>query len=513
MAIPVAGAWFSAVAALLVLFLLRRLGRPRPNLPPGPRAWPVIGNLDHIGPQSHRSLHVLSQKYGPIMHIWLGSKSLVVGSSVKMAKAFLKIHDGSLASRPRTAAGKYAGFGHCNIVWAPYSPYWRQVRKVCLTELFSPKSLGSYEYIRKEEIRIMANELYSSSSKTIFLKEYLNVFNLNIISRMVLGKTYVKKTQNAIITPDEFKWMLDEFLLLNSGFLNIGDFIPWLQFLDLQGYVKRMKVVSKKFDRFLEHVLNEHGERRKGFKDYVAKDMVDLLLQAADNPTRELKLQRHNVKAITQDLLIGGTQSSAITVEWAMSELLKKPQVLKKAQEELDKVVGTNRWVEEQDMVQLPYIKAIVKETMRLHPALPTLIPRESREDCKIEGYDLPKGTQVALNVWAIGRDPTVWVRPNEFEPERFIGGPTKDIDVHGHDFELLPFGAGRRMCPGYPLGLKVILSSVANLVHGFNWKLPGTVKEQDLNMEETGGLSIAKKLPLEAALEPRLPLHLYSPA
>lgn len=146
----------------------------------------------------------------------------------------------------------------------------------------------------------MANQLYSSSGKTIFLKDYLNLFNLNIISRMVLGKTYVNKTENAVITPDEFKWMLDEFLLLNSGFLNIGDFIPWLELLDLQGYVKRMKVVSKKFERFLEHILNEHNDRRRGIKNYVARDMVDLLLQAADDPSHEVKLQKHNVKAITQ---------------------------------------------------------------------------------------------------------------------------------------------------------------------------------------------------------------------
>ncbi|KAK4275039.1 hypothetical protein QN277_018182 [Acacia crassicarpa] len=511
MAIQAADVWFSTFAVLLTIFLLRCLHRRRPNLPPGPRAWPVIGNLFLIGPSHHKSLDVLSQKYGPIMHLWLGSNSVVVGSSVKMAEAFLKTHDGSLASRPRTAAGKFTSFDHSNIFWAPYSPYWRQVRKLCYTELFSPKILESYECIRKEEIRIMANQLYSSSGKTIFLKDYLNVFNLNIISRMVLGKTYVKKTENAVITPDEFKWMLDEFLLLNSGFLNIGDFIPWLELLDLQGYVKRMKLVSKKFERFLEHILNKHNDRRKGIKNYVARDMVDLLLQAADDPSLEVKLQRHHVKAITQDLLIGGTQSSSITVEWAMSELLKKPQVLKEAQQELDNVVGRNRWVEEQDMVNLPYIKAIVKETMRLHPVLPTLVPREAREHCKIAGYDIPKGTRVILNVWAIGRDPTVWAWPNEFKPERFIDGPAKEIDVKGYDFELLPFGAGRRMCPGYLLGLKVIQSSLANLVHGFRWRLHGNMKEHDLNMEEAYGLSIAKKVPLEARVEPRLPLHLYS--
>lgn len=218
----------------------------------------------------------------------------------------------------------------------------------------------------------------------------------------------------------------------------------------------------------------------------------------------------NNLSCPHQDLLVGGTQSSAITVEWAMSELLRNPETLKKATEELDKTIGRHRWVEEQDILKLPYLKAIVKETMRLHPALPTLAPRLAREDSTIEGYDIPKGTQVLVNVWAIGRDPTVWDRPYEFEPERFMG-KAKDIDVEGHDFELLPFGAGRRMCPGYPLGLKVVQASLANLIHGFEWKLPGDMKKEELNMEEGNGISIAKKLPLEVMAHPRLPLHLYS--
>jgi cytochrome P450 len=211
---------------------------------------------------------------------------------------------------------------------------------------------------------------------------------------------------------------------------------------------------------------------------------------------------------VAQDLIAGGTESSAVTVEWAISELLKKPEIFKKAAEELDTVIGRDRWVEEKDIVNLPYIDAIAKETMRLHPVAPMLVPRLSREDCKIEGYDILKGTRVLVNVWTIGRDPAVWENPNEFCPERFIG---KDIDVKGHDYELLPFGSGRRMCPGYSLGLKVIQSSLANLLHGFTWKLPGNMEKESLDMEEIFGLSTPKKIPLDAVVEPRLPNHVYS--
>jgi cytochrome P450 len=206
-----------------------------------------------------------------------------------------------------------------------------------------------------------------------------------------------------------------------------------------------------------------------------------------------------------QDLIAGGTESSAVTVEWALSELLKKPEVFARATQELDRVIGRGRWVTEKDMPSLPYIDAIVKETMRLHPVAPMLVPRLSREDTSIGGYDIPAGTRVLVSVWSIGRDPELWEAPEEFMPERFIGSR---LDVKGQDYELLPFGSGRRMCPGYSLGLKVIQVSLANLLHGFEWRLPDGV---ELSMEEIFGLSTPRKFPLEAVVEPKLPAHLYA--
>ncbi|KAL0429936.1 UNVERIFIED_CONTAM: Trimethyltridecatetraene synthase [Sesamum radiatum] len=501
--------WSACLLLLLFVYLLAKTIRPRKlNLPPGPKPWPVIGNLNLIGPLPHRSLHQLSQKYGPLMQLQFGSFPVVVGSSVEMAKVFLKTMDVTFASRPKTAAGKYTTYNYSDITWSPYGPYWRQARKMCLMELFSAKRLESYEYIRVEEMNSLLKDLFKSSGQPVLLKDYLSTVSLNVISRMVLGKRYLdKENENGVVSPEEFKKMLDELFLLN-GVINVGDLIPWISFLDLQGYVKRMKIVSKKFDRFLEHVLDEHEERRRRVEGYVSRDMVDVLLELAEDPTLEVKLERHGVKAFTQDLLAGGTESSAVTVEWAISELLKKPEIFKKATEELDRVIGHNKWVQEKDIPKLPYIEAIVKETMRLHPVAPLLVPRFSREDSKVAGYDIKKGTQVLVNVWTIGRDPSLWDNPTEFCPERFIG---KAIDVKGQDFELLPFGSGRRMCPGYSLGLKVIQSSLANLLHGFNWELPDHMRHEDLNMEEIFGLSTPRKIPLVAVVEPRLPYDVYN--
>ncbi|KAL6137419.1 hypothetical protein ACLB2K_062711 [Fragaria x ananassa] len=480
-----AAAWLGALALLL---LGLRLRRRKLNLPPGPKPWPIIGNLNLMGHLPHRSLHELSQKYGPIMQLRFGSFPVVVGSSAEMAKAFLKTHDVAVADRPKIAAGKYTTYNYSNITWSPYGPYWRQARKMCLMELFSAKRLESYEYIRKEEMNALLKGLYKSSNTNILLKAHLSDLSLNVISRMVLGKKYTDESENAIVSPDEFKKMLDELFLL-TGVLNIGDSIPWLNFLDLQGYIKRMKALSKKFDRFLEHVLDEHISNSKA-PDFAATDMVDVLLQLAADPNLEVKLERHGVKAFSQDLLAGGTESSAMTVEWGISEVLRKPEIFKKATEELDRVIGRERWVEEKDIVNLPYIDAIAKETMRLHPVAPLL------------------GTRVIVSIWAIGRDPKYWNNPLEYSPERFIG---KDIDVKGQDFELLPFGSGRRMCPGYSLGHKLIQSSIANLLHGFNWRFPDNMKKEDLSMEEIFGLSTPRKFLLIAVTEPRLPAHLYS--
>lgn len=498
-----AAVWLS----ILTLFLFsRNLRKKKLNLPPGPKPWPVIGNLNLVGSLPHQSLHQLSQKYGPLMHLQFGSFPVVVGSSVEMAKIFLKTMDITFVSRPKTAAGKHTTYNYSDITWSPYGSYWRQARKMCVMELFSARRLDSYEYIRVEEMNSLIKELFKSAGKPILLKDYLSTVSLNVISRMVLGKRYLDESDNSIVTPEEFKKMLDELFLLN-GVFNIGDSIPYIDFLDLQGYIKRMKILSKKFDRFLEHVLDEHNAKRKAAQSYVSKDMVDVLLELADDPNLEVKLERHGVKAFTQDLLAGGTESSAVTVEWAISELLKKPEIFNKATEELDRVIGQNRWVQEKDIPSLPYIESIVKETMRLHPVAPMLVPRLSRKDCKVAGYDIQKGTRVLVNVWTIGRDPELWEKPNEFCPERFIG---KDIDVKGHDFELLPFGAGRRMCPGYSLGLKVIQASLANLLHGFKWRLADDMTPENLNMEEIFGLSTPRKFPLAAVLEPRLPLNLY---
>ncbi|CAN6282990.1 unnamed protein product [Urochloa humidicola] len=514
--------WASFLGVVLAILLLlvsslqrRRLQKPsrKYNLPPGPRPLPVIGNLNLIGHLPHRSVHELSKSYGPLMSLRFGSMPVVVGSSVDMASFFLKTHDVLFIDRPRTTAGRYTGFNYSDMIWSPYGAYFRQVRKFCKTEFFGAARLRAQEHIRETEVRTMMRDLYAAAGKEALVRLMDHLFQLliNVISLMVLGKKHNDVDQAGLPgTPEGFKWMIEEFFSL-SGRLDVGDMIPWLSWLDLNGHVRRVKRLREMLDPFLDNVVDEHSERRlREGENFVAMDAVDMLLELADDPNLEAPIHRDGVKAFTWNLLVGLPDTTSVTVEWAMSELLRHPDALAKVTEELDRVIGRERlMVTEGDIPSLPYLNAVIKETMRLHPVTPLLTPRLSREDVSVGSHDVPAGTLVFVNVWAIARDPAIWGHDaGEFRPERFVGS---SVDVKGQHLELLPFGSGRRMCPGFSLGLRMVHVLLANLVHGYSWKLPDGVSREKLSMEETFGLTVPRKVRLDAVAEPRLPAHLYA--
>uniref|UniRef100_A0A7N0RH58 Cytochrome P450 n=1 Tax=Kalanchoe fedtschenkoi TaxID=63787 RepID=A0A7N0RH58_KALFE len=513
---PIAITYASAgLIVWLTASLWLRRGRREASFPPGPRPWPVIGNLNLlINRLIHQSLHKLSETYGPIMKLKFGSSDVVVISSPEMAKEILKTHDSSFAARPRLAIGKYLLYNSSDILWGN-GPHWRQGRKILSVHLFDPTRLESYEYIRMEERRDFLARLYDLRGKEVRVMDHLSQINLGIVSRIALGKNYFSGSkplelleESSSVSHGEMQEMLDESFTL-SGVFVVGDWMPWLARLDLGGHVKRMKNLNQKFDKLFDFIIKEHKMAGNGReKEEKPKDMMDVLLDLVDDPDLEVKLTTDNVKAFILDFLAGGTDTSATTLEWAMAELMKNPDKINKATEELDRIIGRERWVEDEDMPSLPYLDAIIKETFRLHPPATLLAPHRAIKDCKINNYDIPKGTTVFLNVWSIGRNPSAWDSPEEFRPERFLN---KAIDMKGQNFELLPFGSGRRMCLGYSLGLKMVQSTLANMLQGFNWTLPQETKPQDLDMDETYKLSTPRKHPLVAIVEPRLSAHLYA--
>ncbi|PPD71026.1 hypothetical protein GOBAR_DD32089 [Gossypium barbadense] len=445
---------------LLSFILFRTIltkNRTTTRLPPSPIALPIIGHLHLLAPIPHQALHKLSTKHGPLIHIRLGSVPCVVASSPEIAKQFLKTHESSFSNRPITAVVDYLTYGSADFSFAPYGPYWKFMKKICMSELLSGRMLDQFLPVRREELI----RFFQFMLKTANASEKVDV---GVIAKL-------------------------------SGQFNLSDFIWFCKNLDLQGMNKKLKQVRDKFDSMMDRIIKEHEEARKTNKDdNTVKDLLDVLLDISQDESSEMRLTRENIKAFILDLFVAGTDTSAVTIEWALSELINHPNIMEKARQEIDIVVGKDKIVQESDITNLPYLQAIVKETLRLHPAGPMIV-RESSEDCNIEGYEIPAKTRLFINIWAIGRDRDHWENPLEFRPERFVNGRSSQMDVRGQHFHLLPFGSGRRSCPGTSMALQVVQTSLAIMIQCFDWKVDGSV-----DMEEGPGLTLPRAHPLICA-------------
>ncbi|KAI7735533.1 hypothetical protein M8C21_017891 [Ambrosia artemisiifolia] len=466
------------------------------NLPPGPSPLPVIGSLHLLGSLPHRSFHKLSQKYGPIMSIRLGSVQFVIVSSPDAAKLFLGTHDIVFASRPQTEAAKYLSYDHKGMAFTEYGPYWRSVRKFCAVELLSASKINSYAWMRREEIGLMVEEMKAAAKvrKEINLSKTVSLVMEGMVCRMLFGK----KNDDRFV----FKSVLNKCVEA-LGTFNLADYVPILAPFDLQGLSKRSKSLGKELDEMLEILIDEH-ERNQTLKSQNRDqmDFIDTLLSLKkeySNAHDELSytIDRTNMKAILVDMVAGAIDTGTTSIEWVLSVLIKHPRVMKELQQELKTIVGDKQIVEEDNLTKLKYLHMVVKETFRLYPVVPLLVPHQSVEDIVINGYNIPNKTRVLVNYWAFGRDPNVWSENwEEFLPERFLD---KEIDFRGQDFKLIQFGVGRRGCPGMNLGLLNIGLVVANMVHWFNWELPNGMSPSDLDMNEKLGITTARAKPLIA--------------
>jgi len=377
------------------------------------------------------------------------------------------------------------------------------VRKICVSELLSSKSLESFRFQREEEVSVMIRSLLEKCARVsnpvvVDVSNTISVVAVDIICRMTFGRKY---SHDEAYDNRGFEDMIKEFGFLLGAF-DIGDFIPYLEWMDLQGLGRRQREISKKADAFYEKLIEDHLAQ----KDLrVTRDFVDVLLELSQLNGAEVNMRRENIKAILIDMLHAGSDAPYTALEWAMSELLRSPLVMKKAQQELEKVVGLNRKVREADLPHLSYLQSVVKETLRLYPSAPLMAPHESMESCNVSAYEIPAKTRVIINAWAIGRDPTSWENPDEFKPERFMQGPSSSVDVRGQDFQLIPFGSGRRGCPGMQLGMVIVEFVLAQLLHCFHWRLPDGIQGSDLDMNENFGLAIPRAVPLLAVPTPRL--------
>ncbi|XP_062000062.1 cytochrome P450 736A117-like [Rosa rugosa] len=480
------------------------------SVPPSPPKLPVIGNLHQLGLLPHRSLQTLAQRHGPdLMLLHFGSRPVLVVSSAEFASEIFKSHDIAFSDRPKLIFFEKV-VKYKDIVSAPYGEYWRQVRSVCVLNLLSNRRVRSFRAVRLEEMKLMISNIAqsctmtssssSSTSPVLNLSEMFLKLTNDVICRVAMGRKYSDCGEGRGRMFMELSVELTEFFTR----FNIGDYIPWLAwFTRVNGFDAKLDDLAKRVDAFIDMVIQEHMDKSNNGNDdgmnndnEDEKDLVDVLLSVQKETAVGFPIDRVSIKAIILDIFTGGTDTTYTALEWTMSELLKNPTAMKKLQNEVRGMVGNKKDVTEDDLAGMHYLNAVITETFRLHPPFPLLLPRMCNQDVKIKGYNIKANTHVMVNAWALGRDPKSYTNPEQYKPERFLDSV---IDYKGNNYELIPFGAGRRGCPGIQFAIVVEELVLANIVHKFDWALPHGATTEDLDMTETTGLTAHRKYPLMA--------------
>ncbi|XP_019185375.1 PREDICTED: cytochrome P450 CYP82D47-like [Ipomoea nil] len=489
------------------------------SLPQPDGALPVIGHLFCFGggKLTYKVLGAMADKHGPAMAIKLGSHKALVISSWEMARECYTTHDKAFCDRPRIAASKFLGYDYAFFGVAPYGEYWREMRKIVTLHLLSNRQVEMLNPIRTSELETSIRELYelwvsNGNPERGFIMADLRPWFGNLIRnmsvRMVGGK---RLTGDGVDCNKEearrCEKVIKEFLYFFGVFV-LSDSFPFLEWLDLQGHKKSMKRIAKELDNLVAGWLEEHKKRRMSEEGMGPQDFMDVMIEIMEDDAQISGFDADTIiKATCLNMLVAGSDGITETLTWALSLLLNNRAMFDKVQEELDIQVGRNRNVDESDIKNLVFLQAVIKETLRLYPPGPVNALRSSLKDCTLsQGYHVPVGTRLMVNIWKIHHDENIWPEPYEFRPERFLT-THKDIDVRGQHFELIPFGSGRRFCPGIQLSLQTLHLCLATLLHCFDFTLPSNEK---IDMSESVGFINAKATPLKVCLTPRLKSTLF---
>ncbi|KAL9242880.1 hypothetical protein vseg_016838 [Gypsophila vaccaria] len=491
------------ISSFLLIYVVsaKRRSKRKSPAPPGPSGLPIVGYLPYLGSDLRWTFKDLADVYGPIFELRLGTKDAIVITSPSLAKEVLRDKDVVFSNRDPTIAAKIA-VGKSDIAFSDYGPEWRKMKKIFVSEMLSNANLDASYYHRQQNVKKMINKTYKRAGELVDVGELVFFTIVGSVMSMVWGDAV--KGLDGVAIDTEFRSVVADFMFL-LGEPNISDFLPWFAWFDFQGIRRKMKSVAERFEKLFDLAIEHHSGADKNSQ----KDFLGCLLQLTklDDPAASLTLPQ--VKGILTDAIVGGMDTTATTIEWAMAEILKHPEIMRKIQDELTEIVGLNNTVEETHLAKLKYLNAVLKETLRLHPAVPLLVPHCPNTATTLGGYSIPKNSQIFINSWAIHRDPQHWEDPLEFRPERFLNGFGK-FDFKGTQLEYFPFGSGRRMCPGTTLAEKTAMLVLGSLLHCFEWKLPND--SVDVDLTEIFGLVAKKMKPLIAVPCPRLSnLELYS--
>ncbi|KAE8780411.1 Cytochrome P450 71C4 [Hordeum vulgare] len=488
-------AWFLFLLPLLLLSLhhwfTRKTGSTGKRLPPSPPALPIIGHLHLIGALPHVSLRGLAKKHGAdVMLLRLGAVPTLVVSSPCAAQAVLRTHDHLLASRPPSVVSDIIMYGSSDIAFAPYGEYWRQARKLVTTHMLSDNKVQYFRSAAMEEVSMAMAKINEAATGggTVDMSELLNSFSNDMVCRIVSGKFSLKDGRSKL-----FRELMNDTSRLLGGF-NLEEYFPALGRV---GVLKRMVYAKaerarNRWAELLDKVIDDRVSKGKSASQHKDGDFVDILLSVQ----QEYGLTREHMKALLTDVFFGATNTSANVLEFTLAELMRRPHFMRKLQDEVRSIIPRGQEiVSETNMENMVYLRAVIKESLRLHPVAPLLAPHLAMADCTIDGCMVPAGTRVVINAWAIGRDSSSWEDAEEFIPERFTDeGNAVNVNFKGNDFQFLPFGAGRRICPGINLGIANVELMLANLVNRFDWELPVGVERKDIDMKEVFGLSVRRK-------------------
>ncbi|TVU51415.1 hypothetical protein EJB05_02846, partial [Eragrostis curvula] len=482
---------------LVSVYVFQLITNARRRLPPGPLPLPLVGNLLSISAGSpHRSLARLAQRHGPsLMSDRLGAVHAVVVSSTDAAQEMLQKHNADLASRPAVDAWRANGHLANSVIFRPPDARWCALQKLAAAELFSPARLNATRPLRQQvvhELMHYVSELVACGEAAFAVRDLAFTASMNTLSRAVFSVD--------LDSGPSARGLKDIATVLAMA-PNVSDFFPAIAAADLQGLRRRMApLVATAYritDRLLEQRLRarEAGEPRKN-------DMLDVVLDKEYEWRQEGSvIDRNAIKGLFTDLFVAGADTSSTTVEWAMAELLQNPEVMNKVKGELREVLGTKMQVEESDIAQLPYLQAVVKEVLRLHPPV-AMTHYQAEATVQVQSYTVPRGTIIILNIWAVHRNADVWEDPDKFKPERFMN---TECDFSGKDCKLIPFGGGRRICLGLPLAYGTIHLILASLLHRFEWNIPEEARSKGIDMTEKFGIVVSMASPLKAIAKNRV--------
>ncbi|KAI3706340.1 hypothetical protein L6452_24000 [Arctium lappa] len=496
----------------IILSYSSKLSNRAPPLPPGPRSLPILGYLPFLRRgQAHVQITDMARTYGPIFKVWMGTKLYIAVNTPELAKEVVRDHGEIFANRFAPIAASLTTYGGQDVVWSDNTPTWRKLRKLLVHEVLSNKNLEASRSFRRDEVRKTIKNVYRKMGTAVNLNEIAFLIEANVLTRMVW--------ENSSDSPSgvEFRMVVSKILEI-IGRPNVSDFIPGLAWLDLQGIERDITREIKNLDRIFTSIIDDRIKSNSEKRDVAVghdheaekKDFLQILLEIKDQKADATSMDITNVdiKALLTDIMIAGTDTSTSLIEWTMAMIMQNHNIMVRVQEELTQIVGPNNIVEESHIPKLKYLDATIKETLRLHPVF-SLIPRSSSQTCIVGGYTIPKGCIVILNAWGIHRDPRYWHNPLDFNPERFLAhdGMNK-YDFKGNNLKFIPFGSGRRLCPGVPLAEKMQTYILASLLHSFEWSLP---KGEEHDFSDTFGIMLKKRKPLIAIPSQRLPnVNLY---